>query len=89
MDSVCVFLANISVNQGQANGTQAEVQKVILHPGVQPQTVLLGGSVPVAAVFASQVERIVLKHSNERIHPNLFSVTPRTYTFVPPTEFQT
>ena len=72
---------NKDVKNGQANGTQAIVQKVILKPGVQPKTVLLGGSIPVAAVTASQVEKIVLKHCNKRIQPAIFELEAKNYTF--------
>ena len=72
---------NEDVRNGQANGTQAEVDKVMLKPGVVPETVMLGGTTPVAAVKASQVEHIVLRHSNERVRPQTFCVEPRNYTF--------
>ena len=72
---------NKNVSAGQANGTQAEVQKVVLKPGVVPTTVMLDGKVPVAAVKASQVEKIILHHSNERVQPDTFCVQPRDYSF--------
>ena len=72
---------NKDVKDGQANGTQAEVQKVILKPGVVPQTMMLGGRIPVAAVRASQVEKLTLHHCNDRIQPRTFSIEPKDYTF--------
>ena len=56
---------NKCVREGQANGTQAVVEKVILKPGVVPQMVMLGDKIPIAAVQASQVEKIILKHCND------------------------
>ena len=58
-----------NVRQGQANGTQATIEKVVLKPGETPGVVLLGGAIPITAVCASQVAHIVLKHSNARVQP--------------------
>ena len=73
---------NKNVKKGEANGTQAEVEKVILKPGVVPNTVMLGGKIPIAAVKASEVEKIILNHSNDRIQPSTFCVEPKNYTFI-------
>jgi len=37
---------------------------------------------PINAIWASQVEHLVLRHCNDRIKPELFSVKPKTYTNV-------
>jgi len=36
----------------------------------------------VNVIWASQVEHLVLRHCNDRIKPELFSVKPKTYTNV-------
>ena len=78
----CIMIPfNKNVKRGQANGMQAELEKVILKPGVVPQTVMLGNKIPIAAVLASQVERIILTHSNSHVQPTTFCVEPKTYTF--------
>jgi hypothetical protein len=72
---------NTSVKEGLANGTQATLEKVVLKPGQQTRCVLLGGRIPVLAVHASQVSHTVLRHSNERITPPTFTVTPKQHSF--------
>lgn len=73
---------NKAVSKGQANGTQATVLKVVLKPGVTPTTVLVGGKIPVAAVRATQVDHVVLKHCNDRVEPQIFSMQPMQYSFI-------
>jgi hypothetical protein len=68
---------NSNVRKGQANGTQATFQKIILKPGEVPQQVILDGDIPVAAVHASQVDHAVLRHTNSRIQPATFSLQPK------------
>jgi Helitron helicase-like domain at N-terminus/PIF1-like helicase len=72
---------NVNVAFGQANGTQATVQQIVLKQNVQPKRVLLGGLIPVAAVFASQVNYIQLRHSNTRIAQPLFKVESKSHRF--------
>ena len=42
----------------------------------------LNNGIPVKAVFASEVDHVILRHSNGRIKPQAFSIEPKTYTFV-------
>ena len=72
---------NKDAGEGQAKGTQTEVEKVVLKPGVVPQIVKLGGKTPVAAVRASQVDKLILHHCNDRIQPRTFIVEPKGYSF--------
>jgi hypothetical protein len=73
---------NNDVSNGQANGTQATFEKVVLKPGQETQLVLLDGYIPVPAVLASQVSYIVLRHStNDRIRPATFSLKCKQHTF--------
>ena len=72
---------NSDEQQGQANGTQATFQKLILKPGEVTQQVLLDGAIPVAAVRASQVSHVLLHHTNNRIQPATFSLQPKQQTF--------
>ena len=72
---------NQDVRNGLANGTQATVLRVILHPGVVPNEVMINDRCKVKTVLASQVESVELEHLNERINPRIFSVKPRQQTF--------
>ena len=74
---------NSDVKKGQANGTQATFQKIVLKAGEEAHTqqVLLDGTIPVTAVRASQVSYIVLRHCNDRIQPPTFSLQPKRQTF--------
>jgi PIF1-like helicase len=72
---------NINVEMGQANGTQATVEQIVLKPNIQPIRTLIGGVIPVAAVFASQVEYIVLRHANAKIDQALFNIQPKRHSF--------
>jgi hypothetical protein len=71
---------NSDVKSGIANGTQAVVVKVVLAKGAIIKTVVVDG-VPIKAVFASDVERLELKHQNKRIQPQHFSIKPEKFTF--------
>jgi hypothetical protein len=72
---------NKNVTKGQANALQVTLEKVVLKPNVQPETVMTNGNVPVQAVRASQVDHVVVSHSNDRVEPQVFSIEPRSYTF--------
>ena len=71
---------NSDVAEGKANGTQAKFQKAVLKPGITPRKVLVEG-VPVNAVFASEVDHVVLHHTNDRIQPQTFSLKPKEHRF--------
>ena len=51
---------NNDVRNGQANGTQATLEKVVLKPGKQMKQVLLEKRIPITAVTASQIVYIIL-----------------------------
>ena len=72
---------NKDVTAGQANGTQATVETIVLKPGIVPRKVVLHDDVSVFAVLASEVSHVVLRHSSDRVQPQLFSVEPKKYTF--------
>jgi len=71
---------NSDVKEGKANRTQATFQKAILKAGVSPRKVLVEG-IPINAVFASEVDPVVLHHINERIKPQTFSLKPKEHKF--------
>ena len=73
---------NIDVLSGQANGTQALVQGVLLKDGQQAATTKLRSGTCVPVVKASQIRHVVLKHCNDRIKPNLFVLEPMTLNFI-------
>jgi hypothetical protein len=72
---------NKDVGKGQANGAQVTLERVILKPNVSPTTVLVGGTIPVNAVRASQVSHIVVRHCNPRVNPAVFSIEPKKHSF--------
>ena len=71
---------NINVALGQANGTQAIVEQVVLNHGEHTTTTRLSG-ISVSAVFASQVHSIHLRHSNRQTQPQTFVVHPKKHCF--------
>jgi len=73
--------ANSNVHEGKANGSQATFQKLILKPNTTAHTVLLSNGLPVKAVHASDVDNIILQHSNEKILPQIFTLEPQQFTF--------
>jgi hypothetical protein len=72
---------NTDVRNGIANGTQATVVEVVLRPDVVPVLVRISDGVLVKAVFASEVDRVVLDHANDRIYPRRFSLVPKQHRF--------
>jgi hypothetical protein len=72
---------NENVKGGKANGTQATVKKVVLKSGQTASTTLIGHSIPIPSVTASQIDHIVLEHCSDRIQPREFSLTPEDFTF--------
>jgi hypothetical protein len=74
-----MLTANDDVKRGRANGTRARVEHVVLKHGETHFYIDLDGCI-VPAVFASQVERVQLKHENTSIQPQVFDVKPRKYS---------
>ena len=72
---------NEDVRNGIANGTQATVIRVNIYQGVVPFDVMINETCSVQAVFASQVESVILEHVNTRITPRIFRVSPKQHTF--------
>ena len=72
---------NKDVKNGQANGTQATVEKAVLKSGKETQQVLLQNRIPVTAVSADQIACIILHHCNNCIQPKTFSIKPKMHTF--------
>jgi hypothetical protein len=72
---------NDNVKDGKANGSRAIVERVVLKPGEVKSTVKLSNGVLVAAVLASQVSHLELRHCNSRIVPQQFHVEPKDFTF--------
>jgi PIF1-like helicase len=72
---------NINVADGMANGTQARVMRIVLKPGVHISSTNIAGGIPISAVFASQVEYLVLQHLNTRIIQTEFKIYVKQQTF--------
>jgi len=77
----CVMLpSNMDVDSRHANGTQALVQKVF-EAWRDTRHIMLGGTVPINAILARQVAHIELKHCNDQVEPQVFSIKPIKYSF--------
>ena len=72
---------NTNVKEGKANGTQATTEKIVLKQGEIASTTKLGGTIPIPAVKADQIDHIQLRHSSDRINPREFSSEPERFTF--------
>lgn len=71
-------------SKGEANGTTAECNRLFLKYGEMASlTRLKIGSeyVHIQTCRACQVDYIELRHCNDRIQPNIFTLKPETYTF--------
>ena len=73
---------NIDVLKGQANGTEAIVKKVFLKENCKTfQVQLSGTNIYIKGVYASNVEKIILQHTNTNITPRKFEIIPQQNTF--------
>ena len=72
---------NEDVASGQANGTCALVEEVLLKPGEEPFRVQLDDGTEVKGVLASQVEHLTLRHCDKTISPAVFDLKAETYAF--------
>ena len=72
---------NEDVESGNANGTTAKLQRVVLKSGVRGRYVLLDNNIRILSVFAPEVDYVELKHCNERMQPQLFRIKPSKHTF--------
>ena len=70
---------NANVTNGEAKGTRARVQKVVLKHNEQIHRIALDDSVVVNACYANQVSYVELRHENDRISPSIFRVVPKDY----------
>jgi hypothetical protein len=66
---------------GKGDGSRTFLQQVVLKPHEQAANVFIQSSgATVKAVTASQVEYMLLNHSNEKVRPQTFRMKP--YSFV-------
>lgn len=72
---------NICVANAMANGTTAIVTGIRLKDSATTNVVKIDGNIPVRAVAASDVEEIVLEHTNERVEPRNFSMNTKEFFF--------
>jgi hypothetical protein len=69
---------NQDVLKGEANGSRTFLQQVVLKPHEQAANVFIQSSgATVKAVTASQVEYMLLNHSNEKVRPQTFRMKPK------------
>lgn len=71
---------NICVSLGQANGTRARFEKVVLKAGERSTTVMYEGMY-VQGVKAGQVDHVVVRHERNDIEPATFRLKPKENTF--------
>lgn len=80
---------NEDVSSGIANGTQAEVTRIVLKSNERYSTIKVknddnerGGVLrTVKAVFASQIDYVELRHLNDRVPVPLFRLSPQAFMF--------
>jgi hypothetical protein len=58
--------------KGEANGSRTFLQQVVLKPHEQANVFIQSSGATVKAVTASQVEYMLLNHSNEKVRPQTF-----------------
>ena len=78
-DCPMMLTHNKAVEAGQANGTCASLEQVVLRQGETAFVVTLDDGSKVNAVFTSQVESLVLRHANNDIDEPLFLIKAETY----------
>ena len=69
---------NKNVKKGQANGTRVRVMKIQLKNGENSFELNVDG-IRIPAAFASQVKLALLKHENETITPQMFTMKPAKF----------
>lgn len=72
---------NEDVKNGKANGTRLRVKRVVLKPGEQTFQVELQKGLKVSAVFASQVDYLLVRHENEDVVPQEFKLEAKKVSF--------
>ena len=73
--------SNTSVEDGQANGTQATIERIRLKPNTVIYDTILDSGISVKSVFASSISYVEARHSNSRIEPPLFRIEPKKVIF--------
>lgn len=72
---------NIDVQAGLANGTRAKVTSIIINQQTDLFNINIGHNVTVKGIYASNVKYINLKHCNQHVQLQNFSVKPKQSTF--------
>ena len=72
---------NRCVSAGQANGTMATVEKVVLKPGASVTETIMDDNIPLRAVTASNVGYVQLRHADTRIIPTEFRLAAEQHSF--------
>lgn len=80
-DCPMMLTENTDVPNGQANGTRVLVKSITSKVGETPITVFLECGTAIPALFAHQVESILVQHENPKIHPSSFLIAPKSWTF--------
>ena len=73
---------NKDVASGEANGSRVLVQEIKLKRGEDAFHLKLNNGTTILAAFASQVDRIRVKHESEKITPSEFDVEAEQFTFI-------
>ena len=81
LDCPVMLTHNGNVSAGQANGTCAITEKIIVKPGEQPFKVQLDDGSNVKGLLASQIEQLQLRHCDSTLSPPTFCLRSESYAF--------
>lgn len=76
-----MLTANKDVPNGQANGSRVRVKQVKTKPGEHAATLKLDCGTTIRALFASQVQSLLVEHESPDIVPRQFESVPENFTF--------
>ena len=72
---------NSNVTSGQANGTCALLEKILVKPGEVPFSVRMEDGTTIKGLLASQVDKLQLRHCDLSIAPARFCLTAERFSF--------
>jgi hypothetical protein len=79
-DCPMMLTHNEAVELGMANGTCCTLEQVVLRAGESTFIVTLDNGAKVKGVYASQVDRLILRHANKNMEEKLFAIKSKVFT---------
>ena len=76
-----MLTTNIDVKNGQANGTQAFIDHVVLKENVTLTKTYIGNNLYIPSVSSLHIDYITLIHENKKVQPNKFNIYPKEHSF--------